>query len=127
MIRTSLFITGLFAVTLGAAAESVDRATVDALATTYTFGVAEAPTVGCIVELKAERRVVVINDRCRERFPQLGAVSNWQPTGGASIALFGGTPLRELSNFSPAQDGTGVYLRGGFAGDPAVYELRPPQ
>ena len=109
-----------------------DRAAVDALTGAYDFGVAEAPPRGCVVTLKGpsaqtKRRAgmpVAINARCRHRYPILRSVSRWEPTGGGSVRLLGDKPLRELSDFSPVQDGSGVYLRGGFEGEAKVYELR---
>src|SRR6185369_12382349 len=112
---------------------SVDQAALQSLATTYSFGVAETASAGCVVRLKAVRGKVrrgfplSINARCRQRFPILRTVSRWEPTGGGSLRLLGGSPFHELSDFAPVQDGSGVYLRGGFAGDRHVYELRPPQ
>lgn len=139
MIRIGIIFAALCAGTLGATAEplrrsaAVDKATVEVLATTYTFGVAEAPLVGCVVvlrakPLRAKERVgfpVAINGECRKHFPWLRKVSRWEPTGGGSLRLLGGARFRELADFSPVQDGTGVYLHGGFAGH--LYELRPPQ
>ena len=127
MIRIAIAWIALTAAVVAAMAEPVDQATVDLLATTYTFGVAEAPQGRCTVTLNAAPTTsVTIGKHCRD-FAVLRDVTRWEPTGGASISLLGGTPLRELSNLSPVQDGTGVYLRGGFAGDKNVYELRPPQ
>jgi hypothetical protein len=111
-----------------------DQAAVDLLARTYTFGEAEAPLMGCNVALDATAvdvagrpaRRVRVAPGCLKAFPSLGAVTHWAPTGGASIALLGGDPLSELADFSPVQDGTGVYLRGGIAGDKRIYELRTP-
>ena len=108
------------------------RGAVDALTGAYDFGVAEAPLRGCVVTLKGpsaqtKRRAgmpVTINARCRHRYPILRSVSRWEPTGGGSVRLLGGKRLRELSDFSPVQDGSGVYLRGGFEGEANVYELR---
>jgi hypothetical protein len=133
MIRITIVLAALSAAALDAGAApsvEVDQATVDALATTYTFGAVEAPLTGCIVTLEAtpsDLRSVTVNASCRDRFAFLRAVSRWEPTGGGSIRLLGGEPLRELSNFSPVQDATGVYLRGGFEGERSAYELRPPQ
>lgn len=102
---------------------AVDQATIEALARSYSFGVAETQLGGCAVTLKANS-AVELGANCRARFPVLRDVTSWTPTGGASIALFGGTPLREIADFAPVQDGTGVYLRGGFEGDRNLYELR---
>ena len=139
MIRISLILATLCGGVLGAAAEPlrpsgpVDAATVEVLAMTYTFGPVEVPLVGCVVTLKATPHrtagrfgyPVAINAACREHFSWLRTVSRWEPTGGGSLRLLGGAPFRELADFSPVQDGTGVYLHGGFAGH--LYELRPPQ
>ncbi len=108
------------------------RAAVESLAGAYTFAVAEGAGRGCVVRLlrapvQTKRRAglpVAIDAGCRRRFPVLRAVVRWQPTGGGSLRLLGGAPFRELSDFSPVQDGSGVYVRGGFAGAPQVYELR---
>ena len=141
MIRFATILMGLLASTVYAVAapapssNAVDPATVEALATTYTFGVTDEPLLGCIVKLKPMQkrskgksgRPVEINEQCRDRFPALSQVTRWEPTGGGSIKLLGGKPYQELSDFSPVQDATGVYLRGGFEGDKAIYELRPPQ
>lgn len=89
--------------------------------------------MGCRVTLEAAQvrrvagqttRSVSFGSACGEQFAVLRAVRQWAWTGGGSIAFFGGDPTRELSDFSPVQDGTGVYLRGGFEGDAGVYELR---
>jgi len=108
-----------------------DAATVDVLATTYAFDATGARPSGCTVSLAAspvERagRPVTIGAGCRERYPALAAVTHWKPTGGASISLLG-ERSQVLSDLSPVQDGSGVYLRGGFEGDQTVYEMRPPQ
>lgn len=114
---------------------SVEQAAVGSIAGTYTFGAVEASLVGCRVTLEATpvgrgaghtTRSVSFSAACGERFAALRAVRQWAWTGGGSIAFFGGDPARELSDFSPVQDGTGVYLRGGFEGDAGVYELRQP-
>jgi hypothetical protein len=114
---------------------AADEAVIRALAVPYTFNVVNAARGGCVVRLEAapaqsDRQIghpLFIDRRCRARFPVLRLVARWAPTGGASIRLLGGTPLRELSDFSPVQDGSGVYLRGGFAGAAGVFELRPAQ
>jgi len=148
MIRTILLLAGLIGLSActsagsppgsaaaTAPAEAVDQAAVDAFAQTYTFGVPGGVPNECRVTLAATpilrtpehvTRPVQINAACRQNFRSLSAVTRWSPTGGASIALFGGEPVRELADFSPAQDGTGVYLRGGFQGDANIYELRAP-
>jgi hypothetical protein len=126
MIRIAVACAALAAAAFAAPAEPVSQATVDLLATTYTFAVAETPPGRCTVTLDAAPTTVTIGQHCRA-FTVLRDVTRWKPTGGASISLLGGAPLRELSNLSPVQDATGVYLRGGFAGDKRVYELRPPQ
>jgi len=124
MIRIAI---AWIAMTVAAMAEPIDQATVDLLATTYSFNVAEAPQGRCTVTLNAAPATsVTIGKHCRA-FTVLRDVTHWEPTGGGSIRLLGGTPPRERANLSPVQDGTGVYLRGGFAGDKNVYELRPPQ
>jgi hypothetical protein len=144
MIRFAAILICMFAGAVVAFADSapsapssaaVDRAAIAALATTYTFGVSDEPLLGCIVKLKPalkrskgrSGRPVEINEQCHDRFPALSRVTRWEPTGGGSIRLLGGKPYQELSDFSPVQDATGVYLRGGFKGDKAIYELRPPQ
>jgi hypothetical protein len=109
----------------------VDAATVDVLATTYAFDATGAPPSGCTVSLAAspvERagRPVTIGSACGARYPVLAAVTHWEPTGGASISLLD-KRSQASSDLSPVQDGTGVYLRGGFEGDQTVYEMRPPQ
>jgi hypothetical protein len=113
---------------------SSEQAAVGSLVGTYTFGVAEASLVGCRVTLEATpvghaaghtTRSVSFGSAC-ENFASLRAVRQWAWTGGGSISFFGGDPTRELSDFSPVQDVTGVYLRGGFEGDAGVYELRQP-
>ena len=71
-------------------------------------------------------RSVSFSSACVEKFTSLRAVRQWAWTGGGSISFFGGDPIRQLSDFSPVQDGTGVYLRGGFEDDAGVYELRQP-
>lgn len=127
MIRIAIAWIALSAAVVAAMAEPVDQATVDILATTYTFGVAEAPQSRCTVTLNAAPTTsVTIGKHCGD-FAVLRDVTHWEPTGGASISLLGGTPLGERANLSPVQDATGVYLRGGFADDKNVYELRPPQ
>jgi hypothetical protein len=114
---------------------STEQAAVGSLVGTYTFGVAEASLVGCRVTLEATpvgqvagqtTRSVSFSSACGENFASLRAVRQWTWTGGGSISFFGGDPTRELSDFSPVQDGTGVYLRGGFEGHTGVYELRQP-
>lgn len=109
----------------------LDAATVDVLATIYAFDATGAPPSGCTVSLAAspvERagRPVTVGAPCLARYPVLAAVTHWEPTGGASISLLG-ERSQALSYLSPVQDGTGVYLRGGFEGDQTVYEMRPPQ
>jgi len=109
----------------------VEAATVDVLATTYAFDATGAPPSGCTVSLAASPvqragRPVTIGAACRARYPVLAAVTHWEPTGGASIRLWG-KRSRVLSELSPVQDGNGVYLRGGFEGDQTVYEMHPPQ
>jgi hypothetical protein len=127
MIRIVVVLTALAAATFAAMAEPVSQATVDLLATTYTFAVAETPPGRCTVTLNAAPTTnVTIGKHC-STFTVLRDVTRWEATGGGSIRLLGGTPLRALSDLSPVQDATGVYLRGGFAGDKTVYELRPPQ
>src|SRR5689334_22662560 len=115
-----------------ARAEDVNQATLDALAQRYAFNAIATPNAGCHVTLAASpvrhssehaMRPVTFNSACRT-FASLRGITHWSPTGGASLALFGGKPLQEIADFSPVQDGTGVYLRGGFAGDARVYELR---
>lgn len=109
------------------------RAAVDALAGAYDFGVAEAPLRGCVVTLKGAPAQtkgraglpVSLGASCRHRFPVLRNVLRWEPTGGGSVRLLGGKHLHELSDFSPVQDGSGVYMRGGFEGAARVYQLRP--
>ncbi len=108
------------------------QAAVEGLAGAYTFGVAGAEAGGCVVRLEAappETKSlpgfpVTIGAICLRRFASLSDVWRWQPTGGGSFRLLGGAPLREISNFSPVQDGSGVYGRGGFENDKNVYELR---
>ena len=134
-LSCAALVAGAMAMPLAAAAPPAParQATVDALAGRYNFGAAEAPLTRCAVRLGAKPvrgagRVglpVTINAKCRWSFPALRLVSRWEPAGGASLHLLGGRPLHELSDFSPVQDGSGVYLRGGFAGDRKVYELRP--
>jgi hypothetical protein len=105
---------------------------IDLLAGSYRFGEINTRGEGCLVVLKRspvsnserELRPIEIASACRAKVAALGNVTHWAAIGGASIALYGGDPLRELSDFSPVQDGTGVYLRGGFSGDAKVYELR---
>jgi hypothetical protein len=127
MIRIAIAWIAMTCAAVAAMAEPVEQATVDLLATTYAFGVAGSPQGRCTVTLNAAPATsVTLGKHCRD-FPVLREVTHWEPTGGASIRLLGGTPLRELSNLSPVQDATGVYLRGGFAGDNNLYELRPPQ
>jgi hypothetical protein len=112
--------------------DAVEGAAVTTLAQTYTFGVAEMAPGSCLVTLtkapvrevdERTARPVKLNAACG-KFASLAGVTHWVPTGGASVALFGGDPLREIADFSPVQDGSGVYLRGGFAGDARIYELR---
>ena len=114
---------------------SIEQAAVGSIVGGYTLGAAEASLVGCRVTLEATpmgraaghtTRSVSFSSACVENFAALRAVRQWAWTGGGSIAFFGGDPSRELSDFSPVQDGTGVYLRGGFEGDAGVYELRQP-
>jgi hypothetical protein len=114
---------------------AIEQAAVGSIVGAYTFGVAEASLVGCGVTLEATpvgraaghtTRSVAFSSACGDHFATLRAVRQWAWTGGGSIAFFGGDPTRELSDFSPVQDGTGVYLRGGFEGDVRVYELRQP-
>jgi hypothetical protein len=114
---------------------SIEEAAVGSIGGTYTFGVAEGPLLGCRVTLEATpvgraaghtTRSVSFSSSCRERFAVLRAVRQWAWISGGSIAFFGGEPFRELSDFSPVQDGTGVYLRGGFERDTGIYELRQP-
>lgn len=108
------------------------QAAVEGLAGAYTFGVAGTEFGGCVVRLGATPPEtkdlpgfpVTIGATCLRRFASLKDVSRWQPTGGGSFRLLGGAPLREISNFSPVQDGSGVYSRGGFENDKNVYELR---
>lgn len=138
MIRAAVISVSLCASSLALAdpigVTAPDQATIDGLANDYALAVAGVP-VRCTLSLKAKfaragaplRLPVSMSGSCRDRFPSLGRVSNWEPTGGGSIRLLGGTPLRELADFSPVQDGSGVYLRGGFAGDSTIYELRLPQ
>jgi hypothetical protein len=113
---------------------SVEQLAVGSFVGAYTLGVAEASLVGCRVTFEATpvghvaghtTRSVSFSSACGENFASLRAVRQWAWTGGGSIAFFGGDPTRELSDFSPVQDATGVYLRGGFEGDSGVYELRP--
>jgi hypothetical protein len=127
MIRIAIAWIALTAAVVGAMAEPVDQATVDLLATTYTFGIAEARQGRCTVTLNAVPTTSVTIGKHCGGFAVLRNVTRWEPTGGGSIRLLGHAPLRELSNLSPVQGATGVYLRGGFAGDKRVYELRPPQ
>lgn len=136
MTRASLLfiaMIGLSVVAVASPASSVDVATIDALAVTYRFQATNASDAGCHVTLKREPllqsnvealRPVDVAAACRA-FSSLHGVTHWAATGGASVALFGGDPLTEASDFSPVQDATGVYLRGGFAGDTRIYELRP--
>ncbi len=114
---------------------STEQAAVGSLVGTYTFGVAEDSRVSCRVTLEATpvghlagqtTRSVSFSSACGENFASLRAVRQWAWTGGGSISFFGGDPTRELSDFSPVQDGTGVYLRGGFEDETGVYELRQP-
>jgi hypothetical protein len=132
MIRIVFSLVASIGLWASAHADAVDQATVDALAQSYTFGAAETVHQGCRITLQAapvrsrDTRPVHLNSACRERFPVLRAVTRWRPTGGASVALFGGEPLHEIADFSPVQDGSGVYLRGGFEGDTNIYELRTP-
>jgi len=114
---------------------STEQVAVGLLAGAYTFGVAEGSLVGCRVTLAATpvgrlagqtTRSVSFSSACVEKFTSLRAVRQWAWTGGGSISFFGGDPIRQLSDFSPVQDGTGVYLRGGFEDDAGVYELRQP-
>ncbi|MBI1360705.1 MAG: hypothetical protein GC155_10560 [Alphaproteobacteria bacterium] len=99
----------------------------DALSGRYSFGLAEKKPEGCIVTLEASGdQAVRMGGRCK-RYAVLHEITRWEPTGGGGIRLMGGKPLREISDFSPVQDGSGVYLRGGFADDSQIYELRPPQ
>ncbi len=91
----------------------------DALSGHYSFGFAEKKPQGCIVTLEASAgQAVRMGERCK-RYAVLHDITRWEPTGGASIRLMGGRPLHEIADFSPVQNGSGVYLRGGFSGDPA--------
>jgi hypothetical protein len=58
---------------------------------------------------------------CFEKYPALRGFTAWAPTGAGSVALFAGA---QRADFSPVQAGAGVYLRGGFSGDPKLYEMR---
>jgi hypothetical protein len=140
MFRLSLILVALCTGSLCAVAAlrpsaPVDQATLGALATRYTFASAGALPQGCIVTLSRGPALtkprlgfaVTINAACRRHYPSLKAVARWEPTGGGSLRLLGGSPLHELSDFSPVQDASGVYLRGGFDGERTVYQLRPPQ
>ncbi|MES1199662.1 MAG: hypothetical protein ABUS48_06755 [Pseudomonadota bacterium] len=138
LIRVSAF----FAAVVGLSAclpiepsqpSSTEQAAVESIVGAYSFGAAEASLVGCRVTLEATpvgradghtTRSVSLSSACGEHFPALRAVRQWVWTGGGGIAFFGSQPSRELSDFSPVQDATGVYLRGGFEGDAGVYELR---
>lgn len=107
------------------------QAAVEGFAGAYTFGVAGAQLQGCVLRLEEAPDAkglpglpVTIGAKCLRKFASLKDVSRWQPTGGGSFRLLGGAPLREISNFSPVQDGSGVYSRGGFENDKNVYELR---
>jgi hypothetical protein len=133
MTRISFLLAAVIGLS-GAAMADVEQATVDALAGTYVFGASEMPGEGCRVTLKREPvlrkaqhvlRPALFNSACAKTFSSLHGVTHWAATGGASIALFGGDPLTETADFSPVQDATGVYLRGGFEGDSKIYELRP--
>jgi hypothetical protein len=136
MIRASLLLASAIGISAFglSQAETVNQATIDALARSYSFGVVETAHDRCRVTLtatparrasgRAATRPVSFNSACR-KFASLRGVTHWAPTGGASVALFGGDRLHEIADFSPVQDGTGVYLRGGFAGDARLYELRP--
>jgi hypothetical protein len=135
MIRASLLFASVIGISASglSQAETVSQATLGALAQSYTFGVVENAPGSCRVTLASTpvrhalgraTRPVTLNSAC-QKFASLRGVARWSPTSGASIALFGGAPLHEIADFSPVQDATGVYLRGGFAGDAHIYELRP--
>ena len=112
-----------------------ERAAVEAIAGAYTLAEVGSPNETCRVTLDPSPAVraagltirsLSFGATCREHIAALAAARQWAWTGGGSISLFGGGPTRELAHFSPVQDATGVFLRGGFAGDAAIYELRRP-
>lgn len=89
----------------------------------------------CLIKLDADdmdpREQVVVRrvwmePACYPAFPALRAVTQWELIPAAGVRLLGGDPLATIGEFSPVQDGTGVYIRGGAGSDGKVYEMRTP-
>jgi hypothetical protein len=142
LIRTGFTLAALLAYsacvcstrTTGNAEVAVERTAVEALAGVYNLAAAESSVTDCRVSLSASAAgreahlttySLSLSDGCRELFAALGAARFWAWTGGASISFLGGDPIHEVAHFSPVQDASGVFLRGGLAGEAGVYELRP--
>lgn len=104
---------------------------VAALARTHRIVLAGETRPSCDVKLNAAAQAggdpsvhpASVDQACVKTFPALKTLAAWKVTGGASIELLdarGGV----IGDFSPVQDATGVYLRGGAGG--RIYELRTP-
>ena len=79
---------------------------------------------GCRLVLTNERLGKYWKANTDPNCPSLAVrtIDSWAPaTPGAGVRLYHGR--EELGDFSPVQDGSGVYLRGGLS-DGAVYDLR---
>ncbi len=107
----------------------------DAIATElghiYEINISEAPDVTCLAKLDPDDihpgpevvRLAWVEARCAEVFPALGKLARWTPTAGGSLSLLDAED-KSIGDFSPVQDGTGVYIRGGVGGK--LFDLRTP-
>jgi hypothetical protein len=114
-----------------AAEESPEAANVAALAGIYEFTPVGEAEPTCLIRLDADDqgiadepvRLAWTTPRCWEPFPALRKLERWAPVAAGSLKLIDDAG-NTIGEFSPVQDGTGVYLRGGAGG--AVFQMKQP-
>ncbi|HVY90814.1 MAG TPA: hypothetical protein VG942_18245 [Hyphomonadaceae bacterium] len=106
-----------------AKADDAHAAAQAALGVTYEVKLTGGPTAPCQLKLDPAT-LATTTPACQAQYPLIQHVTKWKATEGGSLSLLAANGT-SLADFSPVQDGTGVYLRGGADG--AIYELWPPQ
>lgn len=112
------------------AASTTDAITAE-LGHIYEINISEAPDVTCLAKLDPDDihpgpevvHLAWVEARCAELFPALSKLARWTPTAGGSLSLLDADD-KSIGDFSPVQDGTGVYIRGGVGGK--LFDLRTP-
>lgn len=118
--------------TPASAIETPEQFNLKALSGLYRINVVGADKVSCTLRLDADDvargpdpiRLVAVEPLCFTALHTLHEVAQWAPRGPGSLALFDRNH-KELGDFSPVQDGTGVYLRGGVSDQ--LFEMRQTQ